>query len=172
MVITHKRRNHVSRIQKFLNGALVPATQLGGDALLTRPATEFVDPVRVNTGKAESQWVGKLLIMLAVQNGEWHGVPWRMLRNTYMRYSTTARVLLCMTKVPPPPFEEEPAVTWTMGRGRPPETLLIGVQDMLERGLAIRTDIDGEAYFFPTDKLLACTYRVDTNGRPLDLAQA
>ena len=162
----------MSRIQKFLDGALVPSTRLGGDALLARPATEFVDLFKLNTGKGESQWVGKKLIELSVQNGEWHGVPWRMLRNEFMQLSPSVRLLLCREKTPPLQEVKEQEFEILGDPYFYERSLYIGLQDMLKRGMTIRTNIDGEAYFFPTDNLLARTYRVDANGRPLDLAQA
>jgi hypothetical protein len=131
---------------------------------LSRPAMDFVVPqsqwedfdrlVRFNTGKHETQLLCSVLVILSALGGEWHEVPWRMLRNYYMDYGTIRQLLLRWQKSPKLP-DEEPAVVYADGE-TPMEELLIGVKDMLDRGFAEMTLIDDEAHFSPTEKLLAC----------------
>jgi hypothetical protein len=114
----------------------------------------------MSTGKAESEWLGSLLILMAAQGGTWHKVPWRMLRNRYMRYDGLKRLLGCMDKTPMI-LKEQPIVTYIFGGSKPIEELLIGVMDMVHRGLVDRTDEDGETYFAVNDRLLACVQRAE-----------
>ncbi len=159
----------MSRFTEFVDGSRIPPAMLSGDALPARPTSEFEKPVRIHTGKAESQWIGELLLRLSARGGQWHGVPYRMLRNEYMSYGPFRRLLLHGSKKPPPLFneeDEEPAVTWIIGSGRPPLSLLIGLSHLAAMSLVARIDIDGDAYFFPTERLLSCAV---TREQPMTL---
>ncbi len=148
----------MSFFKKFVDGVRVRHSPANGDLPFAFSAEEFAEPMQIHTGKAESQWVGSLLIWFAAQGGEWHWVPWRMLRNQYMHYGAIRRLLLASDRQLPCFYEEEPVVEWTLGRrGQPPETLTIGVQDLCEHGLvSLWKTKDGEAMLFPTEKLLGC----------------
>lgn len=141
--------------------AFIEGTRIRRDGEMAEPAANFAEPVSFHTGKAESEWVGPLLVALAAGGGLWHFVPWRMLRNEYMGYTPWQRLRYRWQKAPPPFYAEEPAVAWTMGAGRPPETLLVGLKDLIDHGLAVTTIEMGEVFFAPTDKLLACAVTAD-----------
>ncbi len=160
----------------FLDGALVPYTRLGSDTLLARPAIGFIDRFRLNVFEFgfESRWVGEKLIVLATRNGEWHGVPWRMLRNEFMQLVPAIRSLLRRELVPPMQHVEDPELVQMLNVDPYlyEMSLYIGLRDLLKDGMAVRADINREAYFFPTDNLLARTYRVDTDGNRIADARA
>src|SRR5687767_1652919 len=88
----------MSRFNKFLNGERVPMTQFDWG---TYPPPVSLNPdealqmgiYTVSTGKAESEWLGGLLIRLSAESGRWHGVPWRMLRNEFLRFGTLKRLV-------------------------------------------------------------------------------
>lgn len=118
---------------------------------------DFRGRIQVHTGKAEGQWVGETLLRLSAYGGTWRRVPWRWLRNTYFRYPWYKRLALRWRKAPPPLFDEEPMVTWYLGRGRPAETILIGLKNLFDHRLVERyVAADGEVFFSPAPALFRC----------------
>ncbi len=151
------------RIRALLRG--IDGERTVSPKQLRRPATDFRDPTtfEVSTGKKEGQWLGKLLISLSAKGGAWYLVPWRMLRNEYMKYSKRDRVLRCMWLKPPalPTKEHLSVIDVTLGNESSLllELLLIGLKDLLDNGMVDQiTMVNGETYYRPTEKLLSCVY--------------
>jgi hypothetical protein len=145
----------LSFISKYFNGARMPVSSLKHP--LTRDALEFRRPVRINTGKAESQWLGSLVLILAAHGGKWQAVPWRLIRNTYMRYDILTKAKLRSEKMLPEIPKEENVVIYELGAGTPIDELYNGLRHMIERGLLEVITQDKEDFLFPTNALLKCT---------------
>jgi hypothetical protein len=127
---------------------------------LAREAGDFAQQVRLNTGKAESQWLGALLLMLAAYGGTWQAVPWRLIRNTYMHYDWLKRLQLRQEKCLPPIPAYEPVVVYESGGGTPIDELYNGIRHLLECGLVEIITQEKEDFLFPTNALLNCAPKV------------
>lgn len=121
--------------------------------------TKFEYPMILRTGCMASEMLGEQLIQLSAQGGAWHYVPWRMLRNCFLRYGLFKRVLMS-TRARHPKLEPYDATRVPRsGRidGRDRATMLLGLAHLFSKDLAIRLEVPGEGdYLAPTRHLLAC----------------
>lgn len=148
-----------SKFNDAIDGVRIPITTFKSSDALAKSASDFAEPVQLNTGKAESEWLGSLLIYLSAQGGTWQGVPWRMVRNAYMSYGEARRFELRDDRRLPITLAREPAVTYTLGGETPVEELLIGYSDMMRRQLAGIFSGHLDDFLYPTNRLLKCASR-------------
>lgn len=154
----------MSLISSFFEGARISVSSLKRP--LERDADEFRREVRINTGKAESQWLGSVLLRLAADGGKWQAVPWRLIRNTYMHYDLLKRLRLRKEKRLPKIPEDESAVIYEAGGDIPIDELYNGIRHMIERGLVEVITQDREDFLLPTNTLLNCV------PKPFDMMSA
>ncbi|MBI2473947.1 hypothetical protein HYV70_05350 [Candidatus Uhrbacteria bacterium] len=159
---------------KWIDGELVPATELGVVLTLDAPNLPSNQGYRLThtTGKAESQWIYPVLSILATCTStgirEWMGVPWRMLRGAYLQQGFMARFLNSHNRVLGE-LGEEGCITYAVNFGGRPslltrlwirsivkkayETELInGIRDLLKYDYIKIVEYKGETYIVPLDK--------------------
>lgn len=129
---------------------------LPAGSALARPATDFSRPVVLHTNKAESQWLGSLLLYLSAQGGEWRAVPWRMLRNMYMGFDAFERTKRRGDLRLPKAVSTSMPVVYVSNESLPIEELLIGLSHMMQKGLVKTFSDEREDYLIPTDNLISC----------------
>lgn len=153
-VITVENDEHVHGVCRPLS-VIMPSY-----GTLARSAGDFARPVALNTNKAESQWLGSLLLYLSASGGEWKAVPWRMLRNAYMGYDAATCLAQRNDVRLPRAVSITAPVVYVAGSGLPIEELLIGYSHMLAKGLVKTFSGEQEDYLIPTDNLLSCVRKL------------
>jgi hypothetical protein len=145
----------MSLLATLIQGDRIALDLIKPSAKLAHDADMFAHhPIGLDAGSTEASWIGSWLVHLAAQGSSWHGVPWRLLRNDYMRYNPLKRVLVKDEKrVPDFRGKSAPEIQAHFGKG-PLVTLLIGVKKLVEAGLIEVITLEDEDYLLPTDALL------------------